>query len=97
LPLCGELATSFKFFLFIFLRTLLRFFAFSCTFQKLNSLLFNCFRTLFAKKTGVASFAPMALLGTAFLLFRFLLPLSPAPLLLLFSPVQSLRFRQGEK
>src|SRR5713101_1767610 len=39
-------------FLFTLLRTLLHFFAFSCTCQKLNSFLFNRFRTLCAKHPG---------------------------------------------
>src|SRR6266436_506674 len=38
---------------FILLRTLLRSFAFFCTNQKLNSLLFNRFRTLWQKRPGV--------------------------------------------
>ncbi len=41
---------SFKCFLFIFLRTLLRFFALSCTLAKLNSFIFNRFRTLCKKR-----------------------------------------------
>src|SRR5712671_4114258 len=44
--------THLKFFLFTFLRTLLHIFAFFCTHQKLNSLVFNRFRTLCTKHGG---------------------------------------------
>src|SRR5229473_6711088 len=44
--------THLKFFLFTFLRTLLHIFAFFCTHQKLNSLVFNRFRTLCTKHPG---------------------------------------------
>jgi len=44
--------THLKFFLFTLLRTLLHIFAFFCTHQKLNSLVFNRFRTLCTKYPG---------------------------------------------
>src|SRR5712692_3466284 len=47
-------------FLFTLLRTLLHFFAFSCTCQKLNSFLFNRFRTLCAKHPGWGVLLPRA-------------------------------------
>src|SRR6266849_4980532 len=46
-----SLATSLKFFLFTFLRTLLHFFAFFCARAKLNRFLFKRFRTLCKKTT----------------------------------------------
>ena len=48
-----SLATSLKFFLFTFLRTLLHFFAFFCARAKLNPFLFKRFRTLRKKPPGV--------------------------------------------
>src|SRR6266851_4295905 len=52
--------THLKFFLFTFLRTLLHISAFFCTHQKLNSLVFNRFRTLCKKPPGVR-YPPSAL------------------------------------
>src|SRR5712692_3078040 len=53
-------ATHLKFSLFKLLRTLLRFFAFFCTCQKLNSFLFNRFRTLWQKHPGWGVLLPRA-------------------------------------
>jgi len=52
--------THLKFFLFTLLRTLLHIFAFFCTHQKLNSLVFNRFRTLCEKPPGMG-YPPSAL------------------------------------
>ena len=54
------LNTHLKFFLFTLLRTLLHIFAFFCAHQKLNSLIFNRFRTLCEKPPGMG-YPPSAL------------------------------------
>src|SRR5713226_1899950 len=66
-PLATEIPTHYplptthlKFFLFTLLRTLLHIFAFFCTHQEINPLVFNRFRTLCEKPPGVV-YPPRAL------------------------------------